>query len=80
VSGDERLPGAINVGVRPTFRSDEVPLCEIYILDFEGDLYGAEGEVEFEAFLRPEVRYEGAEELIEQMKADVEATRARLGL
>ncbi len=46
-----RLPGAINVGVRPTFKEGAPPLCEIYVLDFEGDLYGQEGEVEFTAFL-----------------------------
>ena len=54
----KRLPGAINVGVRPTFKEGAPPLCEIYVLDFDGDLYGEQGEVEFVAFLRPEERFD----------------------
>lgn len=74
----QRLPGAINVGVRPTFKEEDRPLCEIYVLDFEGDLYGAHGEVEFAAFLRPEEKFDSAKALIEQMHRDVEAARDRL--
>jgi riboflavin kinase/FMN adenylyltransferase len=76
-----RLPGAINVGVRPTFKeaSDAVrPLCEIYILDFDEDLYGEYGEVEFGTFLRPEEKFASAAALIEQMRADVDRSRAVL--
>jgi riboflavin kinase / FMN adenylyltransferase len=71
----QRLPGAINVGVRPTFKEGAPPLCEIFVLDFEGDLYGEHGEVEFAAFLRPEQRFGSADELIEQMKQDVDQAR-----
>jgi riboflavin kinase/FMN adenylyltransferase len=78
VWNDRRLPGAINVGVRPTFKEDDRQLCEIYVLDFEGDLYGEKGEVEFVAFLRPEERFDSAEALITQMHADVEETRRLL--
>ncbi len=78
VRDGERLPGAINVGVRPTFKDGAPPLCEIHVLDFDGDLYGALGEVEFAAFLRPEERFDSAEALIEQMRADVARTRERL--
>jgi riboflavin kinase/FMN adenylyltransferase len=74
----KRLPGAINVGVRPTFKQEDRPLCEIYVLDFDGDLYGEHGEVEFVAFLRPEERFDSAEALIVQMHSDVEETRRRL--
>jgi riboflavin kinase / FMN adenylyltransferase len=74
-----RLPGAINVGVRPTFKEGAPPLCEIYVLDFEGDLYGQEGEVEFTAFLRPEEKFADAESLIQQMELDVSRTREILG-
>lgn len=75
----QRLPGAINVGVRPTFKEADPPLCEIYVLDFEGDLYGEHGEVEFTAFLRPEERFASPEALVEQMHRDVERTRAVVG-
>jgi riboflavin kinase/FMN adenylyltransferase len=75
----KRLPGAINVGVRPTFKVGAPPLCEIYVFDFEGDLYGEEGEVEFVAFLRPEERFSSIDALITQMHADVADARRILG-
>ncbi|MEX0875616.1 MAG: bifunctional riboflavin kinase/FAD synthetase [Actinomycetota bacterium] len=74
-----RLPGAINVGVRPTFKADAQRLCEIYVLDFEGDLYGQEGEVEFLAFLRPEEKFSDADSLIHQMERDIARSREILG-
>lgn len=74
----KRLPAAINVGVRPTFKDNDPPLTEVFVLDFRGDLYGEQGEVEFVAFLRPELRFDGAEQLVAQMRADVEEVRARL--
>lgn len=73
-----RLPAAINVGVRPTFKTDDAPLCEVYVIDFDGDLYGQWGEVEFVARLRPELKFDSAEALIEQMHRDVDNARARL--
>ncbi|MEX2393849.1 MAG: bifunctional riboflavin kinase/FAD synthetase [Actinomycetota bacterium] len=74
-----RLPAAINVGVRPTFMSGAPPICEVYVLDFDSDLYGAEGEVEFMAFLRPEAKFESADALIEQMLEDVARVRGITG-
>lgn len=70
----KRLPGAINVGVRPTFKTDDPPLTEVYVLDFEGDLYGEHGEVEFIARLRPEEKFDSVDALIEQMHDDVART------
>jgi riboflavin kinase/FMN adenylyltransferase len=77
--GRRRLPGVINVGVRPTFKDNDPPLCEIYVLDFDGDLYGVRGEVEFAEFLRPEERFDAADALVAQMRKDVERGRAVLG-
>jgi riboflavin kinase / FMN adenylyltransferase len=74
----QKLPAAINVGVRPTFKTDDPPLCEVYVIDFDGDLYGERGEVEFVARLRPELKFESAGALIEQMHADVQEARRKL--
>jgi riboflavin kinase/FMN adenylyltransferase len=74
----KRLPAAINVGVRPTFKENDPPLTEVYVIDFEGDLYGAEGEVEFVAYLRPETKFDSVDALIEQMHQDVDRARSRL--
>ncbi len=69
---------ASSVGVRPTFGGGE-RLIEAYILDFEGDLYGQQVELEFVKRLRGEVKFDGVEPLIGQMKLDVTETRELLG-
>jgi riboflavin kinase / FMN adenylyltransferase len=66
------IPAAVNVGVRPTFESGRGVLIETYLIDFDGDLYGTELRVAFVARLRGEKRFPGVEELITQMRTDVE--------
>ena len=65
-------PAAVNVGVRPTFESGRGVLIETYLIDFEGDLYGTDLRVAFVARLRGEKRFASVEELITQMRTDVE--------
>lgn len=77
VDGDA-LPAAVNVGVRPTFDNGE-RLVEVHVLDFGGDLYGAELSVQFVEWLRDELRFESAEELVSQIEKDVEQCRLILG-
>ncbi|HEX6946728.1 MAG TPA: bifunctional riboflavin kinase/FAD synthetase [Acidimicrobiia bacterium] len=74
----ERLPAAINVGVRPTFGEGH-RLIEAYILDFEGDLYGRTIAVEFAHWLRPEKRFDTVGDLLVQMRDDVDRTRVLSG-
>jgi riboflavin kinase/FMN adenylyltransferase len=66
------VPAAVNVGVRPTFETGRGVLIETYLIDFEGDLYGTDLRVAFVARLRGEKRFAGVEELIAQMRVDVE--------
>jgi len=66
------VPAAVNVGVRPTFETGRGVLIETYLIDFEGDLYGTDLRVAFVARLRGEKRFASVEELITQMRADVE--------
>lgn len=75
VSEGDRLPGVINVGVRPTFKTDDPPLAEIHLFDVTPDLYGAHGEIEFTAFLRPEEKFDGADALVAQMHEDAKQAR-----
>jgi len=74
----ETRPAAVNVGVRPTFKTDLVVLVEAFLLDWEGDLYGTQLTLEFVSRLRGERRFASAEALIEQMHLDVAAARQRL--
>lgn len=69
------IPAAVNVGVRPTFETGRGVLIETYLIDFDGDLYGTNLRVAFVARLRGEKRFPGVEELIAQMRADVEDAR-----
>jgi riboflavin kinase/FMN adenylyltransferase len=66
------VPAAVNVGVRPTFESGRGVLIETYLIDFEGDLYGTQLRVAFVERLRGEKRFASVEELIAQMRIDVE--------
>ena len=69
---------AISVGRRPTFYDESgMRLVEAYLLEFEGDLYGQQAEVVFESWVRGQVRFDGIDELIEQMNRDVAEVRAR---
>lgn len=71
------LPGAMSIGVRPTF-GGQVRTLEVHLLDWSGDLYGRDLEVEFVDWLRPELRFDSAAALVAAMDRDVAATRARL--
>jgi riboflavin kinase/FMN adenylyltransferase len=74
VGGENRI-AAVNVGVRPTFKTGRGLLVEAYLLDFEGDLYGKELRLDFLERLRGERRFDTVEALIEQMHLDVEEAR-----
>jgi riboflavin kinase / FMN adenylyltransferase len=70
---------AVSVGVRPTFGAGRSLLVEAYLLDRDLDLYGKRLRIDFLARLRGERRFDSAQALIEQMREDVELTRARCG-
>jgi riboflavin kinase/FMN adenylyltransferase len=74
IAGVERT-AAVNVGVRPTFKTGRGLLVEAYLLDFEGDLYDQELQLDFLTRLRGEKRFDSVEALVEQMHRDVEETR-----
>jgi riboflavin kinase/FMN adenylyltransferase len=73
-----RFAAVTNVGTRPTFRAGGELLAEAHLLDFAGDLYGRRVELSFEAWLRSERRFESADALRAQIRADAEAARKRL--
>jgi riboflavin kinase/FMN adenylyltransferase len=69
------VPAAVNVGIRPTFDSGRGVLIETYLIDREEDLYGSTLRVAFVDRLRGERRFPSVEELIAQMRIDVEDAR-----
>jgi riboflavin kinase/FMN adenylyltransferase len=71
-------PAAVSVGVRPTFGDGLAPILEAYLLDFDGDLYGQELTVELLEYLRPELRFDSLDSLVDQIAADVDQVRSRV--
>jgi riboflavin kinase/FMN adenylyltransferase len=66
------VPAAVNVGIRPTFDTGRGVLIETYLIDREEDLYGKSLRVAFVKRLRGERRFASIEDLIVQMRIDVE--------
>lgn len=68
---------ALNIGFRPTVASAKPQLrVEAHLLDFDGQLYGVELELELGVKLRDERRFGSPEELRAQIERDVAAVRA----
>jgi riboflavin kinase/FMN adenylyltransferase len=75
---DGRVAGGVaNLGIRPSFDPPK-ELLEPFFFDFSGSLYDQLIEVALVHFLRPEVKFDGLEALIEQMDRDSAAARTLL--
>jgi len=66
--------GVINIGNNPTFGNEETSV-EVHLLDFEGDIYGKDITILFIERLRDEKKFKGPEELVRQIKRDIEKAR-----
>ncbi len=76
--GGEGHAAAVYVGRRPTF-GEAQRWVEVFLLDFQGDIYGRELKVDFLERLRPDMTFPNPEALRAQIKADVDQIRAVLG-
>jgi riboflavin kinase/FMN adenylyltransferase len=75
---EERLPAAISIGTNPTFEGVDRRV-EAFVLDRDDlDLYGEHVAFDFVAHLRPTLRFDGVEPLVEQMAEDVAQVRLLL--
>lgn len=75
--GEHTHGGVANLGINPTFGGEERSL-EPHLFDFEGDLYGEYLKVAFVRRLRDERRFASADDLISQIRQDVEEARRTL--
>lgn len=73
----EKRPSATSIGVRPTFGGGP-RFVEVYVMDFNGDLYGETIDVEFAKLLRDEQYFDSVDALVRQMEKDVDQARAIL--
>ena len=77
---DRTLPAAVSVGTNPTFDGQQRRV-EAYVLDrTDLDLYGERVVVEFVDRLRPTLRFDGVDALVEQMAQDVDRCREILSV
>lgn len=67
--------GVASVGRRPALGGDPYTRCEVFLLDFAGDLYGMPLRVFFLAWLHEEIAYSGLDALRAGIAADVETAR-----
>lgn len=73
----ERYPAVTNIGIRPTFQAT-VLRVEAHILDFSRDIYDRQVTLSFEHRLRGEQKFDSINELIAQIRHDVEQARFAL--
>ncbi|WP_047999856.1 riboflavin biosynthesis protein RibF [Lactiplantibacillus herbarum] len=73
--GTEWVMGMASVGRNVTFGDNRPVTVEIYLLDFHADLYGRNVTVRWGHRMRGEVKFAGADELVDQLKRDEQATR-----
>jgi riboflavin kinase / FMN adenylyltransferase len=75
VAGEAPVIGAANVGVRPTVKENGKPLLEVFLLDFQGDLYGKRVVVEFVRRIRAEEKFDSIAAMTVQMHHDIASVR-----
>lgn len=79
LDGDLRLPAAISIGTNPTFTDVNERRVEAYVLDrTDLDLYGEYVALDFHARIRGTEKFDGLEQLLAAMAADVQRTRQLL--
>lgn len=67
------------IGAAETFGESDRK-AEVYLLDFDGDLYGQQIEVEVIKKIRDNQKFESEAELVDQMKKDEQVARELFGL
>ncbi len=70
--------GVASFGYRPTVTDNGAALLETFVFDFSGDLYGEVCSVSFFGHLRDELKFDGLDPLVAQIRRDEEEARAML--
>jgi riboflavin kinase/FMN adenylyltransferase len=65
--------GLANFGVSPTVSNDDIPMLEVYLIDFDGDLYDRELKVSFTKMIRPEIKFDDLDSLKMQIGFDLQS-------
>lgn len=76
--GSRELPGVASIGFNPTVESGDIPRLEVYIFDFDEDIYGEHLLVSFVQKLRDEQAFPDLESLKNQINQDILHARVSL--
>ncbi len=79
LSDGREFKGVANIGVNPTVTGVTRPLLEVWLFDFDEDIYDRIIETDLIAFLRPEEKFDGLEAMTEQVMQDAADARKVLG-
>ncbi len=71
---NQHLKGMLSIGTNPTIGENNISV-EVYILDFDDDIYGEQISVNFRDFLHDEIKFESLEKLVERLDEDKILTR-----
>jgi len=69
---EQKFYGLLSIGNRPTFHDAGEVIPEVYIFDFDKNIYGKSVKVNLVERIRNEQKFSSAEELIQQMNKDKE--------
>jgi riboflavin kinase/FMN adenylyltransferase len=75
-----KVAGVANLGVNPTIEGITAPLLEVWLFDFDEDLYDQIIETDLIAFLRPEEKFPDLETMTRQVMDDAREARRILGV
>jgi len=75
-----KLPGVANIGVNPTVEGVTEPRLEVWLFDFDEDIYDQVIETDLAHFLRPELKFASLEAMVAQIETDVREAKAKLGV
>lgn len=67
---NQKYKGLLSIGNRPTVTNSNEKRVEVFILDFEQEIYGENLTLELLEFIRKDVKFNSIEELIKQMSSD----------
>lgn len=72
---DQEYFGMASYGVRPSIEDNKLPQLEVYILDFDDNIYGEEIKLSFLTKIRDEIKFNDLEALKNQINKDEEYTK-----
>jgi riboflavin kinase/FMN adenylyltransferase len=69
--GQKKLQGVMSIGVRPTINDHNLQTLEVFIFDFNENIYGEKINVELVEYIRPEMKFGSIDEMKQWIERDI---------